>query len=913
MKEVKAEPYRIKTVERLQKVSLEERIQSLKEAGYNPFKINSSSVYIDLISDVGLSAMSDDQWSGLMIGDEAYAGSRNFYNLLNIFKEVFGFKYMIPTHSLRGAENLACRVLADKGSVALSDFGSLTLIEHCKRLGIKLINVAKEIIKDPFSLEDFKGDLDVEKIKKYIREYEIKFLHLKLCGHLKASQPTSIENLKETKEILEEQNIPLILDASQVMENSYFVKLREEGYSEKSLEEIAKETVRLADVLLFSAREDGHANVGALIGVNDLELYLKFSSLVTVFEGLFTYGGLNGRDLEAIVRGLKGMYNEEEIFWRFEQIKRLAKGLRSIGFSIYEPYGSAIFILASEHLRGYRNPSLSLSNQLFLSSGIRTSFMPCYINPFGIELQGIFIPRRVYTNTHLDYVLEAFRILKENILRIPDYVQIKNYDYMSLFNSEYAPLSSLELIDFEIRLRPKPMPYRIKTIESMKLLDLEERKKRIKEAGYNTFLLRSEDVYIDLLTDSGTSAQSSDQWQALMRGDESFSGKRNFNSLLNAVRDVLGYKYVIPTHQGRAAEHILSQTLIRPGTYVPMNMYFTTTREHIELAGGIFYDVIIDEAYDTTIYHPFKGNVDLKKLEKLINEVGPEKISYASIAPTVNMAAGQPISMENIRKVYYLLKEYKIPLILDATRIAENAYFIKIREKGYEEKSLKDIIKEFASYSDGCTMSGKKDLLGNIGGFIAINDENLYERMKSIATLYEGNITDGGMSGRDMEALAMGIYEMTDFEYISSRIEQTQYLGDLLIKQKVPIYEPVGSHAVCLDAKRFLKHLSPNEYPAQALAAAIYQISGVRTMERGTVSAGRDKVTGEERHAKLELVRLTIPRRVYTNSHMEYVAEKISELFELRDKVSGLRIVYEPKYLRFFSARFEPINGELME
>jgi tyrosine phenol-lyase len=447
-------------------------------------------------------------------------------------------------------------------------------------------------------------------------------------------------------------------------------------------------------------------------------------------------------------------------------------------------------------------------------------------------------------------------------------------------------------------------PYKIKSIELIKTTTRSDREKYIVEAGYNTFLLKSEDVYIDLLTDSGTNAMSDRQWAAMMLGDEAYAGSRNFYDMEATIREYYGYKWVVPTHQGRGAEHLLSKVLIKEGDYVPGNMYFTTTRLHQELAGAKFVDVIIDDAHNAEKEHPFKGNVDINKLKTLIEKVGAENIPYISIACTVNMAGGQPMSMQNIKEVRTVCNQHGIRVILDATRAIENAYFIKRREAGYEGKTLKEILLEICSYTDGCTMSAKKDSILNIGGFLALNDEELCHKAQNLVVVYEGLQTYGGMAGRDMAAMAQGIRESVDYAYMHFRIGQVAYLGEKLIAHGIPIVRPVGGHAIFIDAKKFLPHLHQEEYPAQTLAAEIYIRGGVRTMERGIVSAGRDLATGKNHCPALELVRLTIPRRVYTMSHMDVVAEAVCETYENRNNIKGLEFEYEPKYLRFFQARF---------
>jgi tyrosine phenol-lyase len=448
-------------------------------------------------------------------------------------------------------------------------------------------------------------------------------------------------------------------------------------------------------------------------------------------------------------------------------------------------------------------------------------------------------------------------------------------------------------------------PWKVKMVEPIRMTTRQQRERCIQEAGYNTFLLRSEDVYIDLLTDSGTNAMSDRQWAGMMLGDEAYAGSRNFFHLWEAITEYYGYKYLVPAHQGRGAEHILSRIAIKPGDFVPGNMYFTTTRLHQELAGGTFVDVIIDEANNPAVEHPFKGNVDFTKLQRLIDEVGAKKIPYVSVAGTVNMAGGQPQSMANMRALRELCSRHHIPIVLDATRAVENAYFIQQREEGYRNKKVAEILKEYCAYTDSCTMSAKKDTLTNVGGWLATNDQALFEEARNLVVVYEGLHTYGGLAGRDMEAMARGIVECVEDDHIRARVGQVEYLGQHFIDWGIPIVKPIGGHAVFLDARAIYSHIPQAQYPAQALTANIYLDSGVRSMERGVVSAGRDLKTGEERFPSLELVRLTIPRRVYTQAHMDVVAESVLAVYEQRAKARGLKMTYEPRYLRFFQAKFE--------
>lgn len=451
-------------------------------------------------------------------------------------------------------------------------------------------------------------------------------------------------------------------------------------------------------------------------------------------------------------------------------------------------------------------------------------------------------------------------------------------------------------------------PYKIKMVELLRMTTREERENAIQEAGYNTFLTRSKDVYIDLLTDSGTAAMSDRQWAGLMLGDEAYAGSENFYHLEEVIQEYYGYKHLVPTHQGRGAENLMSQILISEGDHVPGNMYFTTTRLHQELAGGTFVDVIVDEAHNPQSTFPFKGNVDLNKLSRLIQDVGAKRVPYISLEGNVNMAGGQPFSMANLKELHTYCRKHEIPIMLDATRTIENAWFIREREDGYADKSVREILREICDLTDGCTMSAKKDALVNIGGFFACNDEHIFQQAQNLVVVYEGLHTYGGLAGRDMEAMAQGIREAVMEEHQAARIGQVRYLGDKLTDAGIPIVTPVGSHAIFIDVKRFLPHVDQDDYPAQALAAELYIESGIRTMERGNVSAGRDPVTGENRRPALELVRLTIPRRVYTQAHMDVVAESVIDVYARRDSIRGLRMVYEPEYLRFFQARFEPLS-----
>ena len=455
---------------------------------------------------------------------------------------------------------------------------------------------------------------------------------------------------------------------------------------------------------------------------------------------------------------------------------------------------------------------------------------------------------------------------------------------------------------------PYAEPYKIKMVETIKRSTKEQRLKWIQKANYNLFNLASDTVFIDFLTDSGTGAMSDKQWAEMMIGDESYAGSTSFKKLKKTVKKITGFKYFLPTHQGRAAENVLFSTLVKEGDIVPGNSHFDTTKGHIEFRKATAVDCTIDEAFDTSNMHPFKGNIDLNKLEIVFKKYPKEKIPFVILTITCNSAGGQPVSIENTKAVSTLCKQYGIPLYFDAARFSENAYFIKKREQGYANKTIKEIVKEVFSYGDGMTMSAKKDGLVNMGGFIALNNKDVFKQATVFNIMYEGFITYGGMNGRDMGALAVGLNESTEYNYLESRIEQVAYLGEKLVEYGVPVQQPFGGHAIFLDANKFVPLIPREEYRAQALAIELYIVGGIRGVEIGTVLADRDPLTRKNRYPELELVRLAIPRRTYTNNHMGYVAATLKNIYESRNEAkSGYTIIDEAPIMRHFTAKFSKI------
>jgi len=443
-------------------------------------------------------------------------------------------------------------------------------------------------------------------------------------------------------------------------------------------------------------------------------------------------------------------------------------------------------------------------------------------------------------------------------------------------------------------------PFRIKSVEPIRRTTVQQRHHLLEQAGYNLFLVSSDAILIDLLTDSGTAAMSTEQWAAMMRGDESYAGSPSFERFRVAVQNIFGFRHIIPTHQGRAAERILFSVMCRKGSIVPNNTHFDTTRANCEFVGARAIDLPIPEARQPSLLHPFKGNMDTTRLEELIEHEGRERVPLVMLTVTNNSGGGQPVSMDNIRAVKEICRRYGIPLYIDACRFAENAYFIKLREQGYAEKTPLEIAREMFSYADGCTMSAKKDGLVNIGGFLATNDDSLAQQEKNLLILTEGFPTYGGLAGRDLEAIAVGLNEALDEDYLAYRIASTAYLGEHVSREGVPIVQPPGGHAIYIDARAFLPQIPPAQFPGVALAAALYVEGGIRSVEIGTLMFGE--------RATMDLVRLAIPRRVYTQSHIDYVVEVILEVWRRRTQIGGFEIAYEAPFLRHFTARFRPLS-----
>lgn len=908
-----AEPHKTKIVQKLAMTIYKERQKFLNDVSFNTYNLNSDTVTYDLTSK-GTSAMSQEQLSGIYVGDEAYAGSRNFIFLERVMKKILGHTRIVPIHNLLGAKKLLATVLKKKNGKILTNCTLVDSIFHDNQM--ECINIKRVLTVNEIEPAKFGGSIDINKLNDAIKDYNpdnLTFMLIETCSPSFHSQPFSLESLKNACRIARKHAIPIILDISFIIENAAFIMQYEANQSMKSIGDLVKEMISEVDVAIMNAAEGCRSNVGGFITTNHDDLADKLRNQVVIYEGLHTYGGMAGRTMEIVARGLEEMINEHSICWRITQLDYLYNILREKNVPCIRG-GNGVYLPVMEFLPQLKpgdNPLFTLSAALYLRGGVRATVDAQYdalMNSEKPNTLGCEIPRDAYTNQHLDFIAKTI---------IGLYDDRKNVQGLKMLaKGDWTDELTFQLKDISKPLCPAPEefedhnfePWKITAIEHIGFTDREYRKKAAQEAGYNTFLLKSEDIGVDVLTDSGTSAMSYEQWSKMFSAHETPYFSKDYEEFVETVKEVFGYPCVMPTHQGRAAEYICSQTLINDRDYVPGNMYFTTTKLHQELAGGQFVDVIVDEAHDPDNTYQWKGNIDLNKIQDLVKKVGADHIPYVSFETCVNMAGGQPVSMDNMRDVYDLCKKHGILVLFDATRCAENAYFIKKNDLRYKNHTIKEILKQMMSYGDGCTVSSKKDCLVNICGFFAINDSSLFKKAQNLLRIYEGTYTTGGLSCQDLSAHTQGVKEMLDYNYIRARVEQTQYLGNELINAGIPIVRPPGGHAVFLNARKFLDHLDQDKYPAQVLSIEIFIEAGIRTMERGNVSKGRNSVTGENYHPKLELVRITLPRRVYSNSHMKLIIEAVKNVYKRRHSIRGLRFVYEPKELRFFQGRFEYLS-----
>jgi tyrosine phenol-lyase len=882
-----AEPHKIKTVRLLAFPSLEERKKNLADAGFNVFNLTPAQVTFDMTSG-GTSAMSQEQLAGQLVGDEAYAGSRNFERLQRAVADVLGHGYVCPTHNILGSIKLIVSTMVPAGSVIPSN--GRDRMDILTPRDVEVVDVRDR--SEPV----FTGNVDLTRLEQALEAGKTPIVDVQAFAD--GQHPISLANLRGVREVADRHGVRLVLDGSRIIENAWYIQRHEAGKGDRDIRSLVRDMVKTSHILMLDGAQDPKANAGGLISTDNPSDHEHFINEVVVFEGLHTYGGMAGRTLEVVARGIEEMADEDEVHWVMHQTERFTRRLRDGGVPLERGCDGA-YVRADPVLPAAGATARdTFSAALYLQCGVRVVAM----HRRGSEgLVPVQIPRLAMTNEQLDQVADAIIALVRQAGGITPLQVMEEGPWRDQMAYHWV-FPDLDPFEFDT------FPYQIHTFERVGGLTRGQREKAIRAAGYNTFLLPSADVSIDLLTDSGTSAMSTDQWSAYDGTKATPATSEEYHRLMAAWEEALGYQFNIPTHQGRAAEHILSQIMIEPGQIVPGNMYFTTTKLHQELAGGVFVDVIVDEAHDPTDPFPWKGNIDLAKLRAVVDEHGADQVAYISFEHSVNLAGGQPVSMDNMKEVYTYCSGQGVPVFFDGTRCVENAYMIQWKDPRYADTPVADILREMMMYGDGCTVSGKKDFLINIGGLLAFRDNAGWaEEAEGLLRVYEGNVTDGGLATADLAAIARGVEEMVDDRYIRSRVQQTQFLGRLLLEAGIPIVTPVGTHAVFLDAKRFLPHVDQDEFPAQRLAAEIFVETGVRAMERGNVSKGRDPKTGENHRPALELVRLTLSRRVYTNDHMRAIAEGIIRLWEKRETIKGLRFTYEPEKLRFFQGRFEPL------
>ncbi|HOW26060.1 MAG TPA: tryptophanase [Bacteroidales bacterium] len=885
------EPYKIKSIRNIRFRSFPDRKKALRNASYNVGLIPSCQVAFDMVTQ-GSSAMSQEQVGNLFIGDEAYAGARNFYKLCDAVRDVFALDNLCPVHNTMGGLKLLSYVhLAQRKIVAGNTEMSFPTF---RAFGGECVLL--DIHPDPL----YTGNIDLKNLARFLEQNKgkVAMIYIDLQGG--GYRPVSPSNLEGIKKLADEHQVKLVMDASCIVEAAYHSIQHDPAFKDKELGSMIRLLAGLCHTLLFDGGQDAMSNVGGFLATGDPNDHEHYRNVVVIFEGLHTYGGMAGRTMEVVATGLREMTDPLHAQWVDHQVSVLAGVLERGNVPFTRGY-NGVYLHAGRFLSDAEPVAAqTLAAALYLISGVR-----CHLDDVSkmAGLLPVLLPRRTFMNTQVEQIGEAIVKLfdQRSLISSLDLINQPVFTYEERF--EWI-IPELESYRFTCE------PYTIHSIEHVGMDTREQRVNAMKESGYNTFLLKSEDVTIDLLTDSGTSAMSVEQWLAYLRARETPATPDAYHEVVATAQKIYGYKHIILTHQGRAAEHIMSQMFIRKGDYVPGNMYFTTTREHQEMAGGTFVDVIVDEAHQTTCTFPWKGNVDLSKMEALYEKAKLEgkKLSYLSFEFNVNLAGGLPVSMNNIKAVYAWCKTRDIPVFFDATRCSENACFIQRNDPVYRNVPVADILLEMFSYGDGATISSKKDMLSNLSGCLLFRDnEQWCRKALQLLNIFEGPYCSGGTSAGDMAAHAQGLREMVDDAYINSRIEQTAYLGELLHKAGIPIVLPYGGHAIFLDARAFLPHLDQDQFPAQMLAAQIFIETGVRAMERGNVSKGRNHATGKNFRPALELVRLTIPRRVYTRDHMKAVADGIIRLYEKRNSIGGLRFTYEPDHLRFFQGRFEEI------
>ncbi len=938
------EPFRTKIVASLPRVVRAERERLLAEAGFNPSLVAADKVPFDLLSDSGAGALSDRQAAELLTGDEAYAGSRDFAKLRAAVTELFGFDLVVPVHQGRGAENLVARTMLSEAAVVASNVPFETTVAHIRKQNARAIDVVGSVAP-PFA-----GDLDVAALGG-VRHREgeaLAFVVVGMTCNALGGRPVSMRNLEDVQAWCRREGLPLVVDGSRVFENAWFSAQAEPAWQGRPVADVVRAIGDLADVLYMSGKKDGLNKIGGFVAVRDRGLYRRMVDQCLMFEGMPSYGGMAGRDMAALATGLREGADDRHLEHRIGQVRRLGDRLRAAGVPFWDPPGGHCIVLdAARFAPTLTHPGCALAAALYVAGGIRgAAFAGTAGGPRGgsgglfhqaagaaaVNLVRLAVPRRVYTEAQLAHVADAVAHVWNHRGAIAELRVVSSPPGRAKFATRFEPVGAdgggvgagVEAgagtdggseagtgtdggfgrgIPAIAEPGDSVAPFVRAVVERFEEIGHEGRRAPLERAGYSTFALDAAEVAIDLFTDSGTAAMSTAQWARQWLADDTLIGSCSAARFQEAVRETYGFEHALATHQGRGAEAVLFEVLGARGRAVTTNMQFFSTAQHIRRVGCRLVDVICDDAYDLTANVPFKGNVDLARLG---NALADDDVAVAIVSLTVNDAGGQPVSRENLQAVSHMCRERGVPLWLDATRAAENAWFVR-RHEG-ESQPLGAVLHDLMDLADGIWVSGKKDLLVNIGGFLAFRDDALLPRMLDASVLYEGMPGSGGLAGRDLEFMAIGMREMVGEPYMAHRVGQIRRLWERLKQGGVPVLDPPGGHSVMVDAEAFLPHVASDQFPGHALANALFLDSGVRAMPVFThLCAGQSAgpVAGSDR-AKREMLRLTIPRRVYSQAQLDHAADALVRLYQQRDRVHGLQPVEHSGMFPFITGRFAP-------
>ncbi len=894
------EPFKAKIVSPIPDVPRAEREALLAEAGYNPSLIAADKIPFDFLSDSGAGALSDTQAAELATGDEAYAGSRDFAKLAAAVTEIFGFAHLVPTHQGRGAENLLCRAVLRSGSVVASNAAFETTLAHIEHQDARAVDVSGKA-PAPFS-----GDVSLAALAGAHARERLALVVVGMTANALGGRPVSLSNLLAVHDWCEREGIALAVDASRIFENAAFVSAAEPSWQGRPALDIVRAIADAADILYMSGKKDGLNKIGGFIATRDPALARRMVDLCLVFEGMPSYGGMAGRDMAALAQGLREASDDRHLAHRLEQLGGMADRLRSAGVPFLDPPGGHCIILdAAAFFPEVLHPGCTLAAALYEVGGVRGAALSSQFGLFHeragaqVDLVRLAVPRRVYCAEQLGHVADAVAQVWRHRADVAPLAIAHSPPGRNKFATRFrCPQRAVcaqvpELAGFA------GAPYLRRVVERFDAVGPAGRRAPLERAGWNTFALDAAEVAIDLFTDSGTSAMSAAQWARQWVADDTLIGSCSLARFQEAVRATYGFPHALATHQGRGAEAVLFDTLAGPDRAVATNMQFFSTAQHIRRVGAQLVDVIRDEAYDLARATPFKGDVDLEKLRRACSE---HDVALVAVSMTVNDAGGQPVSRGNLEAVAELCRDAKVPLWLDATRLAENAWFV--REAEGSRAPLAEVLKALADLAAGMWVSAKKDCLVNIGGILAFRDDARLSPLQDALILYEGMPGSGGLAGRDLEFMAVGMREMIQEPYMAHRIGQVRRLWQRLRDAGVPVLAPPGGHAVMVDASAFLAHLPADRSPGHALAAALFLESGVRAMPVATgLHAGGARLATDRR----EMLRLTLPRRVYSDAQLAYAADALIRLHGRRDTIAGLRQTEADGQFPFITGRFTPV------